>query len=123
MAVAAGLLRRCTRCATDLHPRTDPAVIVAITDASDRLLLGRQPVWPTGRYSVFAGFAEAGESLEQAVHREMAEEVGLELADITYVGSQPWPFPMSLMLGFEVPWITGEIAALKGAQGKGGYGA
>ena len=99
-AVNGGQARRCTRCGTELYPRTDPAVIVAILDPDGRLLLGRQAVWPPGRYSVFAGFVEMGESLEQTVHREMAEEVALELTGITYLGSQPWPFPRSLMLGF-----------------------
>ena len=80
--------------------RSDPAVIVAVTDADDRLLLGRQPVWAKGRVSVFAGFVEAGESLEQAVHREVFEEVGLRLGPPRYLGSQPWPFPRSMMLGF-----------------------
>ncbi|MFZ0531285.1 MAG: NAD(+) diphosphatase [Propionicimonas sp.] len=98
--VAAGMARRCVGCGRELYPRTDPAVIVAILDADDRLLLGRQPSWPAGRHSVFAGFVEMGESLEQAVHREMAEEVGLSLASVTYLGSQPWPFPRSLMVGF-----------------------
>jgi NAD+ diphosphatase len=99
-AVHGGQARRCTNCGTELYPRTDPAVIVAILDPDDRLLLGRQAVWAPGRYSVFAGFVEMGESLEQTVHREMAEEVGLELTGVTYLGSQPWPFPRSLMLGF-----------------------
>ena len=99
-AVLGGQARRCPRCGTELYPRTDPAVIVAILDPDERLLLGRQAVWAPGRYSVFAGFVEMGESLEQTVHREMAEEVGLELTGITYLGSQPWPFPRSLMLGF-----------------------
>ena len=99
-AVNGGQARRCPSCGTELYPRTDPAVIVAILDPEGRLLLGRQPSWPPGRYSVFAGFVEMGESLEQTVHREMAEEVGLELTGITYLGSQPWPFPRSLMLGF-----------------------
>jgi len=99
-AVRGGQARRCTRCGTDQFPRTDPAVIVAIVDPAGRLLLGRGPVWPAGRYSVFAGFVEMGESLEQAVHREMAEEVGLPLTGVTYLGSQPWPFPRSLMVGF-----------------------
>jgi len=114
LAVSGGLLRRCTRCGIELHPRTDPAVIVAITDSDDRLLLGRQPVWPDRRYSVFAGFAEAGESLEQAVHREMAEEVGLDVAGITYLGSQPWPFPQSLMVGFRATALGGEVRLLDG---------
>jgi NAD+ diphosphatase len=100
VAVRGGQARECTRCGTDQFPRTDAAVIVAIVDPCGRLLLGRQPVWPKGRYSVFAGFVEMGESLEQAVHREMAEEVGLELTGVTYLGSQPWPFPRSLMVGF-----------------------
>lgn len=98
--VHGGQARRCTSCGTELYPRTDPAVIVAILDPDNRLLLGRQAVWAPGRYSVFAGFVEMGESLEQTVHREMAEEVGLELTAVTYLGSQPWPFPRSLMLGF-----------------------
>lgn len=99
-AVAGGLSRQCTGCARELYPRTDPAVIVAILDPTDRLLLGRQPSWPPGRVSVFAGFVEIGESLEQAVHREMAEEVSVSLTSVQYLGSQPWPFPRSLMLGF-----------------------
>jgi NAD+ diphosphatase len=99
-AVHGGQSRRCTACGLELYPRTDPAVIVAIVDPDNRLLLGRQPSWAPGRYSVFAGFVEVGESLEQTVHREMAEEVGLELTGVTYLGSQPWPFPRSLMVGF-----------------------
>lgn len=99
-AVHGGQSRKCTACGLELYPRTDPAVIVAIVDPENRLLLGRQPSWAPGRYSVFAGFVEMGESLEQTVHREMAEEVGLELTGVTYLGSQPWPFPRSLMVGF-----------------------
>jgi len=99
-AVHGGQSRTCTACGLELYPRTDPAVIVAMVDPDNRLLLGRQPVWAPGRYSVFAGFVEVGESLEQTVHREMAEEVGLELTGVTYLGSQPWPFPRSLMVGF-----------------------
>ncbi len=96
----AGAGRFCSACAVEHYPRVDPAVIVAVTDADDRLLLGRQPVWAKGRVSVFAGFVEAGESLEQAVHREVFEEVGLKLASPRYLGSQPWPFPRSMMVGF-----------------------
>jgi NAD+ diphosphatase len=114
VAAGGGLLRHCTGCGVELHPRTDPAVIVAILDADDRLLLGRQPVWPERRYSVFAGFAEAGESLEQAVHREMAEETGLALADVTYLGSQPWPFPQSLMVGFRARAASADVRLLDG---------
>ncbi|MDR1431991.1 MAG: NAD(+) diphosphatase [Propionibacteriaceae bacterium] len=95
-----GWSRSCPVCPRELFPRTDPAVIVAIRDRDNRLLLGRQPVWPPRRMSVFAGFVEAGESLEQAVHREVAEEVGIKLESVCYFGSQPWPFPRSLMLGF-----------------------
>ncbi|WP_168207485.1 NAD(+) diphosphatase [Microlunatus elymi] len=95
----AGFMRVCPNCGNEYFPRTDPAVIVAILDDEDRLLLGSQADWGN-RVSVFAGFVEAGESAEQAVHREIAEEVGLSLRDIRYYGSQPWPFPRSLMLGF-----------------------
>lgn len=97
---AAGLARHCPTCGRDRFPRSDPAIIVAILDADDRVLLGHQAVWPTGRMSILAGFVSAGESLEQAVHREVAEEAGLRLSAVRYVGSQPWPFPRSLMLGF-----------------------
>jgi NAD+ diphosphatase len=97
---AAGASRRCDGCAEDLFPRTDPAVIVAVTDDADRLLLAHQVVWEPGRYSVVAGFVEAGESLEQAVRREVLEETGVVVDRATYVASQPWPFPRSLMLGF-----------------------
>jgi len=81
-------------------PRTDPAVIVLVHDGDDAIVLARQPIWPPGRVSVLAGFVEAGESLEAAVVREMAEEVGLAVRDVQYLGSQPWPFPRSLMVGF-----------------------
>lgn len=95
-----GLVRRCGGCQRELYPRVDPAMIVAVTDADDRLLLGRQAVWEPGRMSVFAGFVSAGESLEQAVHREVFEEVGLRLSKVRYVSSQAWPFPRSLMVAF-----------------------
>ncbi len=81
-------------------PRTDPAVIVLVHDGADAIVLARQPIWPPGRVSVLAGFVEAGESLEAAVVREIGEEVGLRVRDVEYLGSQPWPFPRSLMLGF-----------------------
>lgn len=95
-----GNRRICQACGTLAFARQDPAVIVAITDPADRLLLGRQASWPEGRFSVVAGFVEAGESLEQAVWREIEEEVGVKLSGVTYVSSQPWPMPKSLMLGF-----------------------
>ena len=81
-------------------PRTDPAVIVLVHDGADSIVLARQPIWPPGRVSVLAGFVEAGESLEAAVVREISEEVGLNVRDVHYLGSQPWPFPHSLMVGF-----------------------
>jgi len=81
-------------------PRTDPAVIVLVHDGADNMVLARQPSWPAGRVSVLAGFTEAGESLEGTVSREILEEVGLHVTDIGYLGSQPWPFPRSLMVGF-----------------------
>lgn len=95
-----GWVRRCPVENSDIFPRTDPAVIVAITDDDDRLLLGSNAAWPAGRYSVLAGFVEAGESLEAAVLREMHEESGLKVVEPAYWGSQPWPFPASIMLGF-----------------------
>jgi NAD+ diphosphatase len=97
---AAGHLRRCAQCGTEHYPRTDPAVIMAVTDPEDRLLLGRQSAWDPHRYSVLAGFVEPGESLEAAVAREVREEAGLTVTEVEYLGSQPWPFPCSLMLGF-----------------------
>jgi NAD+ diphosphatase len=80
-------------------PRVDPAVIVLVTDDHDRALLGRQAAWPVGRFSTLAGFVEPGESAEQAVVREVAEEAGVDVTGVTLVGTQPWPFPSSLMLG------------------------
>lgn len=97
---ASGHVRRCAQCGTEHYPRTDPAVIMAVTDREDRLLLGRQSAWDAHRYSVLAGFVEPGESLEAAVAREVHEEAGLTVTEVEYLGSQPWPFPCSLMLGF-----------------------
>jgi NAD+ diphosphatase len=96
----AGWSQRDPSTGTEIFPRTDPAVIMLVHDGADRVLLGRQAVWPPGRFSILAGFVEPGESAEAAVAREVAEEVGLTVTDIRYVGSQPWPFPQSLMLGF-----------------------
>ncbi len=95
----AGWLGWCPRCELEHYPRTDPAVIVAITDGT-RLLLGRNAGWPPHRYSTLAGFVEPGESLEQTVAREVFEESGVRVRDCRYLASQPWPFPSSLMLGF-----------------------
>ncbi|MGY1711145.1 NAD(+) diphosphatase [Geodermatophilus sp. SYSU D00758] len=96
----AGWVRRDPETGAELFPRTDPAVIMLVHDGADRCVLGRQAVWPPGRYSILAGFVEPGESAEAAVAREVAEEVGVRVTDVRYVGSQPWPFPQSLMLGF-----------------------
>lgn len=96
----AGWIRRCPRDSSEHYPRTDIAVIMAVTDPSDRLLLGRAPSWPEGRMSILAGFVEPGETLEQAVAREVFEEVGIAVQSVDYVADQPWPFPSSLMIGF-----------------------
>ncbi len=98
----AGWSRRCPACGRQHFPRTDPAVIVAIESAADpdRLLLGSNALWGANRFSCFAGFVEAGESLEAAVRREVNEEAGVDAVDIRYRGSQAWPYPRSLMLGF-----------------------
>jgi NAD+ diphosphatase len=96
----AGWIRRCAQDGTEHYPRTDPAVIMAVTDAADRLLLARSPHWPEGRLSVLAGFVEPGESLEAAVAREVLEEGGVVVEQVRYLGNQPWPFPSSLMVGF-----------------------
>jgi NAD+ diphosphatase len=96
-----GWVRRCFKDNNEIFPRTDPAIIVAITDQEDRILLGSQGTWEHNRWSILAGFVEAGESLEAAVIREMKEECGLEVFDIEYLYSQSWPFPQSLMLGFK----------------------
>jgi NAD+ diphosphatase len=111
----AGLLRRCPACGSEHHPRTDPVVIMLVVDEQrDRVLLGRQPSWPPGRYSALAGFVEPGESLEDAVAREVLEESGVEVGRARYDSSQPWPFPSSLMLGFTVPYVDGEAVARDG---------
>lgn len=96
----AGWMRRCPEDGSEHHPRTDAAIIVAVTDRENRLLLARGPHWPETRMSVLAGFVEAGETLEAAVAREVMEEVGVRVKDIRYRGDQPWPFPASLMVGF-----------------------
>jgi NAD+ diphosphatase len=102
-----GIVRNCPSCGAQHHPRTDPVVIMLVVDG-DRVLLGRQPTWPAGRYSALAGFVEPGESLEEAVAREVREEAGVEVGPPEYIASQPWPFPTSLMLGFIAPWRAGE---------------
>ena len=104
-----GWTRRCERDGSEHYPRTDPAVIMAVIDADDRLLLGRSPAWPEGRFSVLAGFVEPGESFEAAVAREVGEEVGIAVTDVTYLGNQPWPFPASGMIGFRARALGTEI--------------
>jgi NAD+ diphosphatase len=106
----AGHVRRCTNpsCKTAHFPRTDPAVIMLVEDG-DNCLLGRQAAWPAGMYSTLAGFVEPGESLEEAVAREVFEESGIEVDCVTYHSSQPWPFPASIMLGFRATARTHEI--------------
>lgn len=96
----AGHLRVCPQCGAHHFPRTDPAVIMLITDDQDRALVGHQAAWPENRWSTLAGFVEPGESLEDAVRREVAEESGVVVGEVTYGASQPWPFPASLMVGF-----------------------
>lgn len=95
-----GHLRVCPSCQAHHFPRTDPAVIMLITDEDDRALLGHQANWPSGRWSTLAGFVEPGETLEDAVRRETAEETGVAVGEVSYGASQPWPFPASLMVGF-----------------------
>jgi NAD+ diphosphatase len=102
--------RHCPACDAHHFPRTDPVVIVRVTDALGRLLLGRQASWADGRFSLLAGYVEPGETLEAAVRREVLEESGVALGDVSYLASQPWPFPSSLMLGFSALATGGEPA-------------
>lgn len=99
-AALGGHVRICTADGSEHYPRTDPAVIMLVLDDEGRALLGHQPSWPPGRMSTLAGFVEAGETLEDAVAREVFEEVGVVVDEVRYVESQPWPFPSSLMVAF-----------------------
>ncbi len=137
VSVRGGAVRRCTEDDSEHFPRTDPAMIVLVTDGGDRAVLGRQSVWPERRFSTLAGFVEAGESAEAAVVREVREESGVDVTDVRYRGSQPWPVPSSLMLGFratcspdaaprpadgelaEVRWFTRTELAAAGGWGGG----
>ena len=96
-----GSVRVCVKDQSQHHPRTDSAVIVLVKDRNDRILLGHQPIWPEGRFSTFAGFLEPGETFEQCVAREVLEESAVRVSELKYLGSQPWPFPASIMIAFE----------------------
>ncbi len=113
-----GWVRRDRSCGREEFPRTDPAIITLVHDGADRILLGRSAMWPDKWFSTLAGFVEPGESLEQCVVREVFEEVGITVSEPRYLGSQPWPFPRSLMIGFAalgdpaepLAFLDGEIA-------------
>jgi len=110
----AGHVLFCAACGKEQFPRTDPAVIMVVTFGApgaedERCLLGRGALWPEGRFSTLAGFAEPGETLEDAVRREVLEEVGVRVGDVEWFGNQPWPFPSSLMLGFVARALTTDI--------------
>ncbi len=102
------LAMRCTRCGMMHYPRLSPAAIVLVRKG-DKILLAHSPGFPQGLYSVLAGFVEPGESIEEAVVREVREEVGIEVTNVRYFGSQPWPFPNSLMIGFTVDYASGDL--------------
>lgn len=110
---AAGWVRRDPETGQEFYPRTDAAIIVGVTDADDRLLLGSNVMWEPNRYSLLAGFVEPGESLEAAVAREVFEESGVRVTDVEYLGSQPWPFPASLMVGFRARVSPGTATDLQ----------
>ena len=114
--ISGGSVRRCLIDQSEHYPRTDGAVIVLVKDNQDRILLGRQKVWPKYRFSTFAGFVEPGESFEHCVVREVREEAGVELSQINYLGSQPWPFPASLMIAFEAVTNTPQLARPDGEE-------
>lgn len=103
----------CPRCALVNYPRLSPSIIVLV-HRGDEMLLARNANWPTNMYSTLAGFVEAGESIEQTVHREVEEEVGIRVRNLRYLGSQSWPFPNSLMLGFHAEYDSGDIVCQEG---------
>lgn len=103
----------CPQCKLINYPRLSPSIIVLITKGQE-MLLARNAAWPNGMYSTLAGFVEAGESIEQTVHREVHEEVGLRVKNLQYFGSQSWPFPNSLMLGFHAEYESGDIVCQEG---------
>jgi NAD+ diphosphatase len=118
--IKAGWATQCPNCGREEYPRTDPAVICLVHDDrganGENVLLARGSQWPPGRLSVLAGFVEAGESLEDCVMREIAEEVGVAVRDVRYLGNQPWPFPRSLMIGFTA--VADHDAPLQPADGE-----
>ena len=107
--VRGGWSRRCRGCGAEHFPRVDPVVIM-LAEYDGQVLLGRQPHYPPGRYSALAGFVEVGESIESAVARELAEEAGIAVGEVTYVTSQPWPFPSSLMIGCRARAVSDALA-------------
>lgn len=107
-AFRGGWGRRCSGCGLEHFPRVDPVVIM-LAEHDGRVLLGRQPQYPAGRYSALAGFVEPGESIEEAVARELEEEAGLEVGDVRYVASQPWPFPGQLMIACTAQAASDEV--------------
>ena len=111
-----GYVRICKSCGAEHFPRVDPAIIVLLRDRDDRIILGRQKVWPEKRFSCFAGFVEPGESFEQAVIREVLEEAGVLVSEINYLTSQPWPFPASLMISFEAITDNPELVRPDGEE-------
>ena len=111
-----GSLRKCSSDGSEHYPRTDGAVIVLVKDSQDRVLLGRQKIWPERRFSCFAGFVEPGETFEQTVLREVFEESAIRLDSITYLGSQPWPFPASIMISFSALATNPESAKADGEE-------
>lgn len=106
--IRGGWSRSCPRCSAEHYPRVDPVVIMLV-EHDGRVLLGRQPHYPQGRYSALAGFLEVGEAIEDAVAREVKEEAGLDVGKVTYVASQPWPFPSSLMIGCQARALSDEL--------------
>ena len=114
--VLGGAVRKCVDDQSEHYPRTDSAIIVLVKDIQDRILLGRQKVWPKHRFSTFAGFVEPGESFENCVVREVGEEAGVQVSEINYLGSQPWPFPASLMIAFEAITNTPKLARPDGDE-------
>ena len=111
-----GSVRRCDKDGSEHYPRTDPAIIVLVKDKEDRILVGRQKIWPQNRFSNFAGFVDAGESFEHCVVREVGEEAGVHVSDIIYLGSQPWPFPASVMIAFHAITDNPEAARPDGEE-------